>query len=47
MRENISIPFSFVVNMHDGKLYQGWLQWTGGVCGPQDTRLLGELVLKK
>jgi hypothetical protein len=47
MRENIRIPFSFVVNMHDGKIYQGWLQWTGGVCGPQDPRLLGELILQK
>jgi hypothetical protein len=42
------ITWSFTINDRDGKDESfGWMEWTPGICGIQDTSAFGWLELKK
>lgn len=37
--------FSFTLNDHDGKGFRGWVEWTPGLCGRQNSSAFGRLCL--
>ncbi|HID07420.1 MAG TPA: hypothetical protein EYP10_09770, partial [Armatimonadetes bacterium] len=42
----LRVAFSFTVNENDGKDFDGWLEWTPGICGKKDATSFGALVLE-
>ncbi|MBM3497137.1 MAG: hypothetical protein FJX74_00560 [Armatimonadetes bacterium] len=38
--------FSLTLNDNDGAGFRGWLEWSGGLCGPKDASKFGVLWLK-
>lgn len=43
---NARLGFSFTVLDNDNGIFNGWLEWTPGVCGPKDSSQFGLLILE-